>query len=123
MGLYTVVLIAVGAKYDLTANVNVTDGMTNGAECIVEKIDYRVTNSNRPVAFQRCNLSIPRIYSYNPGYSFHANLGLDGGEQVFSNRQTIKVPTLLHQEENHHHDSCIVVLFFVCSFTLHAQWA
>ncbi|CAH3028871.1 unnamed protein product, partial [Porites evermanni] len=29
MGLYTVVLIAVGAKYDLTANVNVTDGMTN----------------------------------------------------------------------------------------------
>ena len=48
MGLYTVVLIAVGAKYDLTANVNVTDGMTNGAECIVEKKDYRVTNSNRP---------------------------------------------------------------------------
>ena len=37
VGLYTVVLIAVGAKYDLTANVNVTDGMTNGAECIVEK--------------------------------------------------------------------------------------
>ena len=29
MGLYTVVLIAVGAKYDFTANVNVTDGMTN----------------------------------------------------------------------------------------------
>ena len=26
MGLYNVVLIAVGAKYDLTANVNVTDG-------------------------------------------------------------------------------------------------
>ena len=60
MGLYTVVLIAVGAKYDLTANVNVTDGMTNGAECIVEKIDYRVTNSNRPsiiwVSFPQTNI-------------------------------------------------------------------
>ena len=30
MGIYNVVLIAVGAKYDLTANVNVTDGRTNG---------------------------------------------------------------------------------------------
>ena len=48
MGSYNVVLIAVGAKYDLTANVNVTDGMTNGAECIREKIDYRVINSNGP---------------------------------------------------------------------------
>ena len=60
MGLYTVVLIAVGAKYDLTANVNVTDGMANGAECIVEKIDYRVTNSNRPsiiwVSFPQNNI-------------------------------------------------------------------
>lgn len=60
MGLYTVVLIAVGAKYDLTANVNVTDGMTNGAECMVEKIDYRVTNSNRPsiiwVSFPQTNI-------------------------------------------------------------------
>ena len=60
MGLYTVVLIAVGAKYDLTANVNVTDGTTNGAECIVEKIDYRVTNSNRPstiwVSFPQTNI-------------------------------------------------------------------
>ena len=60
MGLYTVVLIAVGAKYDLTANVNVTNGMTNGAECIVEKIDYRVTNSNRPsiiwVSFPQTNI-------------------------------------------------------------------
>ena len=51
MGLYNVVLIAVGAKYDLTANVNVADGMTNGAECIIEKIDYRVINSNRPILY------------------------------------------------------------------------
>ena len=25
-----------------------TDGLTNGAECIVENIDYRVENSTRP---------------------------------------------------------------------------
>ena len=48
MGLYSVVSIAVGAKYDLTANVNVTDGMTNGAECVIEEIDHRVENSTRP---------------------------------------------------------------------------
>ena len=37
-----------GEKYDLTTNVNVTDGMTNGAECVVEEIDYSVENSTRP---------------------------------------------------------------------------
>ena len=42
MGLYSVVSVAVGAKYDLTTNVNVTDGMTNSAECVIEEIDYRV---------------------------------------------------------------------------------
>ena len=48
MGLYSVVSIAVGAKYDLTTNVNITDGMTNDAECLIEKIDYRVRDSTRP---------------------------------------------------------------------------
>jgi len=40
MGLFSVVKVAVGLKYDLTTNVAVTDGMTNGAECIIQKIDY-----------------------------------------------------------------------------------
>jgi len=48
MGLYSVVKVAVGLKYDLTTNVAVTDGLTNGAECIIQKIDYRVENSTRP---------------------------------------------------------------------------
>ena len=48
MGLYAVVLGMVSAKYDLTSNVSVLDGMTNGTECIVYKIDYRVTGSDRP---------------------------------------------------------------------------
>jgi len=48
MGLYSLVQIATGAKYDLTSNIDVTDGLTNGAECIIENIDYRVVNSSRP---------------------------------------------------------------------------
>ncbi|CAB4033345.1 ATP-dependent DNA helicase PIF1 [Paramuricea clavata] len=48
MGLYSIVFVTVGAKYDLTSNVSVLDGMTNGTECTVCKIDYRVTSSNRP---------------------------------------------------------------------------
>ena len=47
MGLHNV-SIAVGAKYNLTTNVNVIDGMTNGAKCVIEKIDYRVKDSTRP---------------------------------------------------------------------------
>ena len=42
------VAIATGTKYDLATNVSVLDGMTNGAECIVENIDYRVADSTRP---------------------------------------------------------------------------
>lgn len=41
MGLCNFVLIAVRANYVLTAIVNVTDGIKNGAECIIEKIDYK----------------------------------------------------------------------------------
>ena len=48
MGLYNVVSIAVGSNWDLTTNVNLTDGMTNGAECVIEKIDYRIKDSRKP---------------------------------------------------------------------------
>ena len=40
MGLYSVCKILKEAKYDLTTNVSVVDGMTNGAECIIKKVDY-----------------------------------------------------------------------------------
>ena len=39
MGLYSLTSIANDAKYDLTANVDVTDGLTNGAECVIKNID------------------------------------------------------------------------------------
>ena len=48
MGLHSVCSILKDAKYDLTTNVSVVDGMTNGAECILKKIDYRVPSSLRP---------------------------------------------------------------------------
>jgi len=48
MGLFSVCSVDVAAKYDLNTNVSVLDGMTNGAECTVEKIDYRVPDSTRP---------------------------------------------------------------------------
>ena len=48
MGLYSLASVATAAKYDLTTNIDVTDGLTNGAECVIENIDYRVENSTRP---------------------------------------------------------------------------
>ena len=45
MGLYSVVSVAVDSKYDLTSNVDVADGLTNGSECVIKSIDYRVENS------------------------------------------------------------------------------
>ena len=47
MGLYLLVSMAIAVKYDLTTNIDVTDGLTNGAECVIENIDYRVENSTR----------------------------------------------------------------------------
>jgi len=43
MGLFSVCSVHITAKYDLTTNVSVLDGMTNGAECTVEKLitEYR----------------------------------------------------------------------------------
>ena len=48
MGLYSLVSVSTAAKYDLTTNIDVTDGLTNGAECVIKNIDYRVENSTRP---------------------------------------------------------------------------
>ena len=48
MGLYSLCSVLMDAKYDLRTNVSVVDGMTNGAECIIKKVDYRVPGSLRP---------------------------------------------------------------------------
>ena len=43
--LYSFVSVTTMAKYDLTTNNNVTDGLTNDAECMMENINDRVENS------------------------------------------------------------------------------
>jgi len=42
------VSVATAAKYDLKTDIDVTDGCTEGAECVMENIDCRVENSTRP---------------------------------------------------------------------------
>ena len=79
MGLYSVCSILKEAKYDLTTNVSVLDGMTNGAECIIKKIDYRVEGSSRPsiiwVLFQEQHIGndYRREYSYLYNQSIEKN--------------------------------------------------
>ena len=48
MGLYKTLNITVGSRYDLTVNVDIGDGLTNGPQCVVQDIDYRVAGSQRP---------------------------------------------------------------------------
>lgn len=67
LGLYSVCSILKEAKYDITTNVSVVDGMTNGAECIIKNIDYRIEGSSRPrVLFQEQHIGndYRREYSY-----------------------------------------------------------
>ena len=75
MGLFSVCSVHVAAKYDLTTNVSVLDGMTNGAECVVKKIDYRVADSTRPsiiwVIFQDPNIGHHWKREYSHLYNGH----------------------------------------------------
>ena len=77
MGLYSVVSIATVAKYDLTTNIDVTDGLTNGAECVIEDIDYRVENSTRPsiiwVSFPHPDIGRKQHREHAHLYNTHIN--------------------------------------------------
>ena len=57
----------------MTTNVSVLDGMTNGAECIVEKIDYRVADSKRPsiiwVSFKEVAIGCKQRKEYSHLYN------------------------------------------------------
>ena len=59
VGLYSIVSVGNAAKYDLTTNIDLTAGLTYGADCVIQNIDYRVENSNRPsiiwVSFPNCD--------------------------------------------------------------------
>ena len=77
MGLYSICSILKDAKYDLTTNVSVVDGMTNGAECIIKIVDYRVPDSTRPsiiwVLFQEEHIG----KDYRKEYSHLHNQSID----------------------------------------------
>ena len=77
MGLYSVCSILKDAKYDLTTNVSVVDGMTNGAECLIKKVHYRVPGSSRPsiiwVLFQEEHIG----NNYHKEYSHLYNHGTE----------------------------------------------
>ena len=77
MGLYSVCSVLKDAKYDLTTNVSVVDGMTNGAECVIKKVDYRVPGSLRPsiiwVLFQEEHIG----KDYRKEYSHLYNQSID----------------------------------------------
>ena len=83
MGLYSVCSILKDAKYDLTTNVSVVDGMTNGAECIIKKVDYRVPGSTRPsiiwVLFQEEHIG----KDYRKEYSHLYNQNIDTLTKMF----------------------------------------
>ena len=72
MGLYSVCSVLKEAKYDLTTNVSVVDGMTNGAE----KIDCRVPGSLRPsiiwVLFQEQHIG--SVYRRQYSHLYNTNV-------------------------------------------------
>ena len=47
VGLYSSISVTIGAKYDLKTNISVPDGMTNGAECKVYKINFQSARNLR----------------------------------------------------------------------------
>ena len=58
------------------------------------------------MAFWRCNVPISRLFIINFGINLGSHKGIDGGEQIFSNRQTRKVPTTFYQDEDQDNDCC-----------------
>lgn len=47
MGLSSMLFLVIGVPAEITNNVNVQDGITNGASCTVKLFDYRVEGSTR----------------------------------------------------------------------------
>ena len=67
MGLYSVCSVLKDAKYDLTTNVSVVDGMTNGAECIIKKLitEYQVHHDQVLSGFYSKKNTLEKIIAKN----------------------------------------------------------
>ena len=47
MGLLKNLQIGINVPAEVSVNISVEDGLTNGASCVVKKLDYRIENSKR----------------------------------------------------------------------------
>ncbi|XP_062614791.1 uncharacterized protein LOC134276564 [Saccostrea cucullata] len=74
--LRTNLVIAVDMLYDISVNLDVTDGLTNGASCVVKYIEYRQSRL-RPaivwVLFADSSIGISRRHQYNHLFSTNVN--------------------------------------------------
>ncbi|XP_061190194.1 uncharacterized protein LOC133198057 [Saccostrea echinata] len=74
--LRTNLVIAVDMLYDISVNLDVTDGLTNGASCVVKYIEYR-QSLLRPaivwVLFADSTIGISRRHQYNHLFSTDVN--------------------------------------------------
>ena len=76
MGLYSVSSILKDAKYDLTTNVSVVDGMTNGAECIIKKVDteYQVQQDQVLFGFYFTKNTLEKNYRNEYSHLYNQNI-------------------------------------------------
>ena len=65
-------------------------------------------------------VQIPRLVITNYGINHGSHNGIDGGEQIFTNSQTSKVPTTFYQDEDQDNDCCAMDLLRVPFFIVHA---
>ncbi|XP_062598648.1 uncharacterized protein LOC134260084 [Saccostrea cucullata] len=74
--LRTNLVIAVDMLYDISVNLDVTDGLTNGASCVVKYIEYKQSQL-RPaivwVLFADSSIGISRRHQYNHLFSTNVN--------------------------------------------------
>ncbi|XP_061186975.1 uncharacterized protein LOC133195120 [Saccostrea echinata] len=74
--LRTNLVIAVDMLYDISVNLDVTDGLTNGASCVVKYIEYQ-QSLLRPaivwVLFADSNIGISRRHQYSHLFSTNVN--------------------------------------------------
>ena len=69
--------LAVGMKYDITANIDVEDGITNGSSCEVKFIDFRIKERPTPsivwVMFNDEKIGMNARKKYSQWYNSNVN--------------------------------------------------
>ena len=93
-GLSSCLQLGVGLHYEVTANINVEDGLTNGAAGTVKLIDHRLHNTNRPsiiwVHFDDEKVGIQQRRQYN---SFYHDVIHKTWTPIFDIKRSFRVTT------------------------------